>query len=695
MASRTFLLAGRASTALSFVVMGVVLIVLTFEMVIRTATLPAIDRALSESRAVTDRDGHLLWAFLADDDRWRWLTRPADLSSTHRAMLIAYEDKRFYVHRGVDAVALARAFFQAIRNGRVVSGGSTITMQTVRLLDPKPRRLSAKLGEIVSALRLERHLSKREILTLYLTLTGFGGNIEGVKAAALGYFDKPPKALTTQEAALLVALPQAPESRRPDRNPRTAISARDRVLARMSARNIISVAAHSGITTPVKNPNFTRNAPHLALLAARLSADKSSTRTQIAGPLQQQVERVARRAIGQWPAPVNLAIVVLRNKDASIAAYLGGVDFADSARAGQVDLAAALRSPGSALKPFIYGLAFEDLIVHPDTIVTDEPISFDGYNPENFDGEYRGDITVRTALAHSVNTIAVALLDAVGTDRLMARLRRVDAPLALPEGGDGAGLAVALGGAGLSLFDLTRLYAALATDGAAFAPRILSDDPAGTIAQLVTAPVARTLSDILADVGPPPGFGQLRARDGGRRIAYKTGTSYGFRDAWAIGFDSTHTVGVWIGRPDGRPHLGSYGVTAAAPVMMRVMALLRTSVTDVANRKAAYGALTSPRRLPDRLKRFVSRGQIDTAGPVAIAFPRDSSVIGSGDGGTHSIPLQAEGGTPPYRWFIDGKAMPVASDAAPAIKPGSPGQFTVRVIDASGGTDQSSFWFDG
>lgn len=690
--TRDVVTAARVSAGVSALTMAALFIALAFEIAVRSAPLPEPGRFLSQSVAVADRDGQLLWAFLSPDERWRWITTPADLTDDHRAMLIAYEDRRFHAHNGVDLLALSRAAYQTVRHGRIVSGGSTITMQTVRLLAPKPRTLSAKVEEIFAALRLERHLSKDDILTIYLTTTGFGGNIEGVRAAALGYFDKYPWQLTKEEAALLVALPQSPETRRPDRFPGAARRARDRVLARVGER--APARPPSVANAPFRPPRFTRAAPHLAAKAAAIAA-APLVATRLDGQLQRKVARVARRAAQAWPAPVSVAVVVLENRDGSVAAYVGGSQFADPERAGHVDLAAAPRSPGSAMKPFIYGMAFERLIVHPDTVFSDEPVRFGGYQPENFDGAYAGDLTIRSALARSINTAAVALLDAVGTDTFLARLRAVGVPLATPKGDSEAGLAVALGGGGISLFDLTRLYAAMAGDGRVFSPRLLATDRPSVEGRLMPANVARGLADILADVGAPPGFAQMRSRDGGRRVAYKTGTSYGFRDAWAVGFDQTYTVGVWIGRPDGRPHLGSYGATTAAPVMMRVFSALPRPVGDVASRRTALGPLESPRQLPPRLRRFVSRGQIDVSGPVQIAYPPDKSVLGSPGDAADTVALEARGGRPPYRWFIDGEPLAATDAGAARWHPDGIGQFDVRVMDAAGGTARVSIWLDG
>jgi penicillin-binding protein 1C len=273
----------------------------------------------------------------------------------------------------------------------------------------------------------------------------------------------------------------------------------------------------------------------------------------------------------------------------------------------------------------------------------------------------------------------------------MARLRSVGAPLATENSDDAAGLSVALGGGGMSLAALTNLYAGLGRSGTVLPLRQFATDPPGRSLSLLSSAAAAAVADILADTPPPPGIARRQALDGGRRIAFKTGTSYGFRDAWAVGFDSTHAVGVWIGRPDGAPHLGSYGITAAAPAMMRVFDLLPTPARAI-DAGAVPGALASGRDLPSRLQRFTG-AEAGTA--FSILFPRDGAVVSLGVGAAaDGLPVTAAGGAPPYQWFVDG--TPVSFGDRPAIRwvPESGGQYQITVVDADGNSARSSFWLE-
>jgi penicillin-binding protein 1C len=690
-------LPGWCSDAMSgAVVVGLAVIVIA-ELGVRATPLPDMARVTARSQVITDKDGGILWAFLASDQRWRLETHPGDVDPQYLRLLIAYEDKRFYTHRGVDPLALVRATWQAVRYGRVVSGASTLTMQTVRLLQPEARALSAKVRQIFAALKLERRYSKEKILSAYLTLAPFGGNIEGVRAASLSYFGKEPTRLSARQAALLVSLPQSPEALRPGRSPARARDAAEGVLQRLAARGVETGA--SSASRPGGPPltrgarSISRLAPHLAERLRRASPHEPLIRTTIDARVQTRAEAIARAAVAGTEG-VNAAILVVRLKDMSVAAYVGGADFYDDTRAGQFDHVEAIRSPGSALKPFIYAMAFERLIVHPDTIITDEPIDYDGYEPENFDASYSGDMKVRTALIRSVNTAAVSILHEVGPTHFMSRLRSVGAPLKTENSDDQAGLAIALGGGGMTLADLTRLYAGLASGGRVAPLRLRSDDPQPPSVRLVSPAAARAVTEILADIQPPQGFARRTSQDGGRRIAFKTGTSYGFRDAWAVGYDREHAVGVWIGRPDGTPHLGAYGISAAAPLMLQVFDALPVPRADVAQTGAPLGALASPRILPERLRRFELRDSVAEQGPVAIRFPRNDAVVAVDRDAGAGLPLIVRGGTPPYQWYVDGAPLSAVRTDRTRWRPPTSGQFDVTVIDAGGRSARSSFWVE-
>src|SRR6516165_1354699 len=418
---------------------------------------PPLDRSRSASALVLAADGSVLRGFLTPDGKWRLPVMPAAVDPLYRRTLVAAEDRRFARHPGVDPIAAVRAVFQLAASGHIVSGASTLTMQAVRLLKPHPRSLAGKLGEMAEALALERLMSKDRVLGLYLTLAPFGGNLEGVRAASLAYFGKEPARLSAAEAALLVAIPRSPERLRPDRHPDAARDARNRVLLRMAEAGVISQAACAEAreeAVPRARLAMPFRAPHLArdLLEERPAA--LVHHTTINPLLQQRVEALLMREVSRLERGASLAAVVVDNHDRRVLVYVGGADFASVARRGTLDMARAVRSPGSALKPFIYAMGFDRLIIHPQTVLEDRARDFGDYAPADFDGRFQGEVTAREALQYSLNLPAVGLLDRLGPGRFTAALAAAGIRLRLPEPAAEPGLAVALGGAGITLADL-------------------------------------------------------------------------------------------------------------------------------------------------------------------------------------------------------------------------------------------------
>ncbi len=480
-------------------------------------------------------------------------------------MLIGYEDRRFYDHHGIDTRAFVRAAAQFIlAGGHIVSGGSTLTMQVARLIDGgSTRSIAGKLRQIALARALEARFSKNDILDLYLTLAPYGGNIEGIRAASLAYFGKEPKRLTTAEAALLVALPQSPTARAPDTNPEAAHEARDRVLDRLASAGVITDDAATAAKTermPSARRPFPMLAPHLAVEARAADPAASVHRLTIDRDLQASLEALAADRVAALGPKLSIAILVADHLSGAIVASVGSAGLFEEARDGFVDMTRAVRSPGSTLKPLIYGLAFEQGLAHPESLIEDRPTGFGAYAPQNFDGRNRGTVTMREALTQSLNIPAVKVLNAVGPAQLVARLKRAGVDATLPDE-SAPGLAIGLGGVGVTLRDLVSLYAAIARGGTAVALRDGVDEtPAASGAPVLSPVAAWYVDDILAGV-PPPVNGSAG------RVAYKTGTSYGYRDAWAIGFDGAYVVGVWVGRPDGTPVPGLSGIESAAPIL--------------------------------------------------------------------------------------------------------------------------------
>jgi penicillin-binding protein 1C len=680
------------AAAFSQVALAAVALALSAEIAVRLVEPVSLDRLSSRGTLVHAADGTLLTGFLSSDDKLRFDTSLDDVDPGYRAMLVAYEDSNFASHRGVDLGAVARAAYQSMRHGRVVSGASTISMQLVRLLEPRPRTIAAKLLEMAQAVELERRLSKDDILRAYLTVAPFGSNVEGVRAASLLYLGKEPARLSLAEAALLVAVPQAPEARRPDTRPEPARIGRDRVLSTLAARGELpasdaAIAARRPVD--VSPPRLPLHAPHLARRLA--ASSEGDVTTLIEAGLQSKVEAIAETALRGWGEAVNVAIVVMRNRDGAIVAHVGSAEPGAVSRDGDVDMTRAVRSPGSALKPFIYAMAFEQLLVHPDTIVADQPVDFAGYRPNNADGIFSGDISVRQSLILSKNTVPVMLLDKLRVEAFLARFRSVGQPMRLAASDREAGLAVALGGLGVTLEQMVWLYSAFANEGALKRLRHRSTDRAADHARLFAPAAANAVADILADVPPPAGSARLAARDGTRRVGFKTGTSYGFRDAWSIGFDRGHTVGVWIGRPDGAPHLGAYGVTAAAPIMMEVFDVLPAPASGAGSGRHPLGALASPRELPPRLVRFGPVMAQAQGEPLTILFPRPGSQI-AGAGG--QLPLRLAGGRPPYRWSVAGVAGEPQDGTRHWAAIAGRGEIAVTVTDAEGRVASTSFWYE-
>ncbi|MGE0338477.1 MAG: penicillin-binding protein 1C [Xanthobacteraceae bacterium] len=655
-----------------------------------TAPAPA---EILRSVEVVDRNGVLLRPFSLSDGRWRLAAKPEQVDRRYLEMLIAYEDRRFYDHIGTDPLAMLRAVYQLVTNGEIVSGGSTLSMQVARLIEPrKHRTVFAKLAEIVRAMQLEARLSKQEILELYLTLAPFGGNLEGVRAASYAYFGKEPARLTIGEAALLVALPQSPEVRRPDRAANVAMRARNRVIDRMLSAGVITTAEANRAreeSVPRQRRELPQLAPHAAEAAIAAFPKQQLHKLAIDATVQKRLEELARDKLTTLGPHVSLAILVADNETGHVLARIGSVDFNDAERAGRIDMTRGVRSPGSALKPFIYGLAFEDGVAHPETLIEDRPTRFGAWRPENFDLTFQGTVTLRKALQLSLNVPAVALLDSVGPQRLFARLEQSGALLQLPQG-EIPGLAIGLGGLGLRLEDLTTLYTALARGGDAF-PLIHRLDVANDNqrrTRLLDPAAAWYVGNILIGAPPPEnaGFG---------RIAFKTGTSYGYRDAWAIGFDGKVTIAVWVGRPDGQPVPGMIGRAVAAPVLFDAFARAVPKIEPL--RAAPAGAIiASTVRLPLPLRRFTPAGEMRTLAasepPLKITFPMNGAQLALERDGPLSPPqplvIKTTGGNGPYRFLVDGRPLGEADFRNAAFwQPEGPGFVRLTVIDASGATD--------
>jgi penicillin-binding protein 1C len=604
---------------------------------------PNLSRLATTGTEILDRQGRTVALLPAPGGVWRFQATTDDVSSVMLRTLITTEDRHFWHHPGVDPISLLRASVQDLRAGRIVAGGSTLTMQAARLLEPRPRTVRSKLIEIARALQLEWHFSKREILGIWLTLAPYGGNLEGVRAGAMAWFGASARNLDAAQAALLVGIPRRPEALRPDRHPGAARAVRDRILRA------------DGGEVPRSRLPFPR---HATQALARLSGPAQIT-TTLDLPLQFALERLASDQLRRLPRRASLALLVVDARSREIRAIVSGAEPENEARAGALDLTRAVRSPGSAMKPFIYAMAFENGIAGPETRVEDLPRHFGAYAPEDFDRGFAGDVTAADALRRSLNLPAVELLDQVGPAQFAARLKLAGVRLHLPPGAEPS-LPLALGGAGITLRDLTGLYAALATDGSAGTLRILSEPPAPD-EPFLQRRAAETIAAVLTQPFPDsslPG------------IAWKTGTSWGGRDSWAVGFDEAHVVGAWVGRPDGTPLPGATGRGLALPLVARVFEILPAAPRDsrIVARPAAAGS-----------------GSPSYA--LRLLFPPPNAVV-SGDG---PVTLRAMGGQRPLTFLMNG--APLRTDPARreiSWVPSAPGFYQLTVLDVAGGVARVS-----
>ena len=653
-----------------------------------------LEAAEATSVTVLDREDKLLRAFTTKDGRWRLPLDVAEVDPRYLSMLMAFEDKRFYEHGGVDYLAFMRAGYLLARHGQILSGGSTLTMQVARLLEGKHERTGpGKLRQIARAFQLEERLSKQEILRLYLRLAPFGGNIEGVRAASLAYFGKEPRHLSAGEAALLVALPQSPERRRPDRNGDAARMARDRVLDRAVEEGVIPKAEAERAKSeriPTERLEVLKLAPHLSEAQVAAHPAQRIHRLTIDRDMQLAVEKLTTEQTKLLGPKLSAAVLVIDHKTGDVLAHVGSAGYLDTDRLGAIDMTDAVRSPGSTLKPFIYGLAFEQGIAHPETLIEDRPTRFGSYAPENFDEEFHGTVTIREALGNSLNVPAVKLLAAVGPGRLAGRMRRAGVTPQLPANARPS-LAMALGGVGLTLRDLAYLYTGLARGGEPIPLRWDRDTPLSKPLEArrrLLSPVSSWyVTDILKDAPPPP-------NTKGGAIAYKTGTSYGYRDAWAVGYDGRLVVAVWIGRPDATSTPGLMGRMSAAPILFDTFARITERTTPF--QPAPAGVLkVSGAALPPPLKRFREPGENAVASgpflepPVLISFPPDRSELDLEDRDDEPLVVKADGGALPLTWLLDGAPMP--SDPLRREvewQPDGRGFAKLTVIDAKGRADR-------
>ncbi len=663
------------------------------------ARLDPLPMARAESMSVTvlDRNDALLRAYTTADERWRLPAEVKDVDPLYLKMLVAYEDRRFWSHAGVDPLSTLRAIGQLVRRGRIVSGSSTLTMQVARLLDGVHERdAGGKVRQMLRAIQIERTFNKVQILALYLRLAPFGGNLEGVRAASLAYFGSEPRRLSPAQAALLVAIPQAPESRKPDRFPEAALKARERVLERALAAGVIKAddaALARREPVPHSRQEFPKFSPHLADTVKDAAPGRSVHRLTLDLKAQTGLEALAREHVRTLGQGLSAAIIAVDHGTGEIVAEVGSPGLFDQSRAGAIDMAHAVRSPGSTLKPLIYGMAFEAGLAHPDTLIDDRPTRFGTYVPKNFDRDWHGTITIREALAQSLNIPAVAALEAVGVGKFYGRLQQAGLDPQLPKDTEPT-LAIALGGLGLNLAELAQLYAGIARGGDQISLHASRDEPtdtklSGPRARLLSPVAAWYVTDILKHAPPP-----ANAKAG--QIAFKTGTSYGSRDAWAVGFDGRHTIAVWVGRADGAAVPGLAGRPSAAPLLFDAFQRLAEKRTPLP--PAPQGVLRATGAdLPPPIRRFNSGSEVTDAAtacsafrvaPLRIVSPPDRAVVDAD--ASDGVAVKADGGALPLTWMVDGAPVETSQTHQRdlSLPEGARGFVKVSVIDAAGRVDR-------
>lgn len=549
-------------------------ILLTLKLLDTLFPLDQLNHPSRFSRIVTDEQGRLLRAFADHNGVWRHPVKLEQVSKNYIQALIEYEDQRFWTHIGIDPSALIRAFIQNIKCGCIVSGGSTLTMQVARIFYPHEKSLGGKISQALRAIQLEWHLSKTQILELYLNNAPFGGTIEGIQAASRTFLDKNANELTDAEAALLTVLPQAPSRYRPDRYPGRAEKQRNKVLARLYTQGVwskkrIDIAKHETVLayTP-KRPQY---APLLSRALVSAYPNEQVIHSTINLDLQSAIESYAKDRSELLPDKTSMAILIIDNASHEVKAYIGSADFNNKQRFGHVDMIQAIRSPGSTLKPFIYAMAIEDGIIHSHSLLLDTPRYNSTYRPENFNNRFSGPVSTTTALQKSLNLPAVQVLEALGPDNFYGRLKNAGVSLHIP---GKPNLSLALGGAGSSLFDLSSLYSALANDGKVVEPKLIKSSSAPINKYLLSKESSWITYKMLSSAPRPDKLHSSVFFRDINPIAWKTGTSFGYRDAWAIGLSKDMTIGVWVGRPDGTPVPGHFGAATASPILFEIFSNL-------------------------------------------------------------------------------------------------------------------------
>ena len=662
---------------------------------------PDESRYIKRSQILTDRNNEIISYNLAQQDYYRFHCSVNDVDPIYIKMLLASEDKRFGFHMGVDPVAVARAVFTDLKSGHVVSGASTLAMQVSRMLERRSRTLLSKIKEAFGAIYLTLKYGNDGVLERYLTLAPMGGNVEGVQAGALKWFGHSAKHLTPAEAAFLVALPRAPELIRPDIHPENAQYYRAEVI-RLALKNKI---INKDVAQPAINEALPDRLKPISQIAYALGNRLfyRSLRTEFYSKIDRNVQITLNTEAGEFlkntPNKQNTAIVVIDNAANEVIGYLGSGDLKRS----KLDLAAAIRSPGSTLKPFAYALAFEQNLLHPQTVIHDKREAFGSWVPRNYSGQFRGEVSAADALANSLNIPALKVLQSINSGYFLENMNLTHKAVRLPKGAD-AKLALVLGGCGISLLDLTELYSMLNRDGMlvsdefiSYTPNLNADEAnlsfdvsskkrAATQKaeslpktsqgiRLLSAQSARAVFEILKTVPRPEMYALYN------KVSYKTGTSFQNRDALAVGSQGALTIGVWTGRPDNRSVQGITGYKDAAPLLFRLFDILKPQ--EFLKPQIEHFGPLSP--VPPESLKDLGKAKIASVKPLKITFPQEGSTVIPDS--TGAVIINVEGGSGEYTYTVDSRLQ----FSENFFTPQKDGYYNVAVTDSKGSYSSVNF----
>lgn len=563
----------------------VILILITILVIAYIFCLPRQLFHVPYSTVVTDRNGELLGARIASDGQWRFPPRTTTPEKVKQC-LITFEDRHFYHHWGVNPVSTGRAAYQNLKNKRIVSGGSTLTMQTIRLARNESRTFGEKFIEMILATRLEFRASKEKILSMYVSHAPFGGNVVGLDAAAWRYFGHSAEELSWAEAAMLAVLPNAPAMIHLSKSRQSLLNKRNRLLKQLRERKIIDSSTYElAISEPLPDEphSLPQIAPHLVSRFYQERNGKYSVSTIDRG-IQSQIENVAERWSNEFNRSDirNLAILVIDIRTNQVVAYCGNVNFERKQSGNQVDVIQAPRSTGSILKPFLYYAMLQEGSLLPHTLLPDIPININGFTPQNFSLQFEGAVPASEALARSLNIPAVTMLQKYGVPKFHTFLRQIGLKT-INRPASHYGLSLILGGAEATLWDVTNTYAHMGRSLLQLPQTecslLLSDSEnseavtsAKTTDIFQPGAVWQTFN-ALTEVNRPEEI-DWKSIPSMHPIAWKTGTSHGFRDAWAVGVTPHYAVGVWVGNATGEGKPGLVGARTASPVLFDIFSLL-------------------------------------------------------------------------------------------------------------------------